>query len=108
MERIVIVAYKAKPGKLAELRILISTHQAILRGEDLVTDREAILMESADGSVVEVFEWRSVAAIEAAHSNARVTQMWGDFAQVCEFVPVASVPEAAELFSEFSSFNEEE
>jgi len=81
---------------------LIRDHVATLRRQKLVTDRPPIAMEAGDGTIVEVFEWVSKAAIEAAHTNPAVVAMWKAYEAVCDAVPVASVPEAAQLFSEFT------
>jgi hypothetical protein len=97
----VIVAYKPKPGKNDELNALAREHLEILRREALVTDRTPIIMTAADGTVVEVFEWASKDAINSAHTNPRVLELWGRYAAVCDYVPVATVPEAGQLFSEF-------
>ena len=102
MGRIVIAAYKPKPGKQDELRALARDHVAILRGEGLVTDRVPIVMTAADGTVVEVFEWASEAAIASAHTNPRVLEMWDRYAAVCDYVPIGDVVEATQLFSEFT------
>ena len=100
--RIVIACYKPRAGKNEALRELIRDHVAILRAEGLVTDRAPITMEARDGTVVEVFEWVSAAAIKSAHDNPAVQAMWQDYAEVCDYVPIGEVPEAAELFSEFA------
>ena len=42
------------------------------------------------------------AAIESAHINAAVLKMWDRYTEVCDDIPVAQVPEAAKLFSEFT------
>lgn len=102
MGRIVIACYRPKPGRTDDLIALTRAHVPRLRREGLVTDREPVAMTAADGTVVEVFEWASTEALEAAHSNPRVQRMWQEYAEVCEFVPVADVAEAAELFSEFT------
>ena len=103
-ERIVIVGYKPKPGKTAALKELMRAHLSVLRKENLVTDRDSILMEAADGTIIEVFEWKSQVAIDTAHTNPAVLQMWEQYAAVCEYVPVAQVAEAAALFSSFVPF----
>src|SRR6185369_9549657 len=72
MGRIVIVAYRPKPGKIEALHALAKQHVDFLRGEGLVTDRVPILMTADDGTVLEVFEWTSKAAMESAHGNAKV------------------------------------
>jgi len=102
MGRIVIVGYKPKPGKAEALRSLASTHIQRLRAEGLVTPREAIIMEASDGTIIEVFEWKSKEAIESAHKNPAVQALWKEFSDVCDYVPVASVAEAKQLFAEFS------
>ena len=102
MGRIVIACYRPKTGRQDALHELMATHIPTLRAEDLVTDRTPILMQATDGTFVEVFEWRSKEAIKAAHTNSRVLAMWERYAQVCDYVPVGAVPEASELFSEFT------
>ncbi|MCX4244435.1 hypothetical protein [Paraliomyxa miuraensis] len=102
MERIVIACYRPRPGKQEELRALMSTHLSTLREQGLVSDRESIMMEAADGTIVEVFGWASKEAIAAAHENPAVLAMWERYAAVCDYVPIHQVPEAAQLFSEFS------
>lgn len=102
MGRIVIACYRPKPGRKDELLELTRRHVHRLRAEGLVTDREPIAMEAEDGTMVEVFEWKSKGAIEAAHSNAVVQDMWREYAEVCEYVPVGELEEAGRIFSEFS------
>lgn len=101
MGRMVIVAYKPKPGKEAALHAAVKKHIEVLKGEDLVTDREAYVMRASDGTVVEVFEWRSPEAIEAAHSNPAVHALWAEFGAACDYVPLASLSETSQLFAEF-------
>ena len=103
MGRIVIVAYQPKPGHTEDLLALCREHLPVLRAEGLVTDRAGMLMQAADGTVVEVFEWASPEAIHSAHSNDAVQQLWARFAEVCDYVPIGTVPEAAQLFSEFTA-----
>jgi len=104
-ERIVIVAYKALPGKERELHELMKTHVEILKKENLVTDREPILMQATDGTFVEVFGWKSKEAIENAHANPAVQKMWEEYAKVCEYIPIGEVIESKDLFSEFAAIN---
>jgi hypothetical protein len=104
MGRIVIACYRPKPGQNEALRRLMLDHLPILRAQDLVTDRESIMMEAQDGTIIEVFEWKSPEAMEAAHSNPVVQDMWERYGQVCEYVPVSTVEEASQLFSAFMPF----
>ena len=101
MGHIVIVGYKPKPGKNEALKTLMRTHLPRLQKEGLATNRESIIMEAEDGTIVEVFEWVSEDAIHNAHANPVVQQMWGEYAEVCDYVPVGSLAEAGNLFSGF-------
>jgi quinol monooxygenase YgiN len=72
MSVIVIVAYRPRPGKEALLLQLTKEHVTILREQGLATERVPYAMRSADGTIIEVFEWKSKEAIEAAHTNPAV------------------------------------
>lgn len=102
--QITIVGYKPKAGKAEALHQLMREHLSILKSQGLVTDRDSIMMEAKDGTIIEVFEWKSLAAIEQAHTNPEVLKMWGRYAEVCDYIPVAQVEEAANLFSGFKPF----
>lgn len=102
--RIVIVAYKPKKGMQAALDALTRKHYRILQEAGLVSDRTPIAMHAADGTVVEVFEWKSAEAIQQAHGHPAVLAMWEEYAAACDYVPVGQVAEAGNLFSEFTPF----
>ncbi|MBI1769242.1 MAG: hypothetical protein HY015_01755 [Bacteroidetes bacterium] len=103
-ERITIACYKPKSGKAEALRQLMKTHLPTLKEQKLVTERASIMMEAKDGTILEVFEWKSQAAIDQAHSNPAVLKMWEKFGEVCEYIPIGKVEEAADLFSGFTPF----
>ena len=105
MGRSVIAVYKPKPGKEAALKELMKTHLPRLKQEGLVRDKEPYIMEAADGTVVEVFEWLSDEAIQQAHTNPAVLQMWAEYAEVCDYIPVGNLAEAGNLFSGFMALN---
>ena len=101
MGTVVLVAYKPKAGKGDELKELTKTHVPRLRQQGLATDREAIIMEASDGTIVEVFEWLSDEAIQQAHSNAEVLKMWVEYNEVCDYVPLNTLDETAMMFAAF-------
>ncbi len=103
MGRFVIVAYRPKPGKEEALAAAVAKHLRVLRSEQLATERSAYVMRAADGTLVEVFEWLSAEAIEKAHSNAAVQALWAEFAAACDYVPLADLAEAKQLFAEFEA-----
>lgn len=108
MGKIVIAVYRAKPGKQQQLHELMKTHLPILRAESLVTDRESIIMMCGEDTYIEVFEWKSESAIEAAHTNPAVLEMWGRFGEACDYVPLADLEEAKQIFTSFEPVNFDE
>lgn len=98
---IVIVAYRPKPGKESETLDLVRSRVPALRKEALVTDRTPIIMCARDGTIIEVSEWKSQEAIDAAHKNQNVLAMWNRFFAVCDCVPLNTLPESAEMFAGF-------
>jgi hypothetical protein len=102
MGRIVIACYRPKPGQDGALRELVRHHVTRLRSIGLVTNRVPVVMQAKDGTLLEVFEWVSADAIQTAHSHPDVLKMWEEFGAVCDYVPLAAVAEAGEMFAEFT------
>jgi quinol monooxygenase YgiN len=97
----VIAAYRPRPGKEARLLELTKEHYPILRQQGLVTDRRPYAMRADDATIIEVFEWSSQAAIDAAHTNPEVLKMWERYAEACEYVPLATIKECSDMFAMF-------
>ena len=96
----VIVAYRPKPGCEAALLDLVMDHVPHLRRLGLATDSPATVLAARDGIVVEVFE-RHTGAIAVAHEHPEILQMWERYAALCDYVPLSTLPEAADLFARF-------
>lgn len=101
MGKLVIATYRPKPGKDEALREAIAGHVDLLRAQELVTDRASVCMCSADGTILEIFEWASEEAARAAHVNAEVQTFWRSLESLCDHVPLAELPEASERFANF-------
>lgn len=101
MGRFVIAAFRPKPGAEAALHGVVRRHASVLRAQGLITERPAHAMRAADGTVIEVFEWRSAAAIDEAHGNPAVQALWAEFEQCCDYVPLGTLAEAQQPFAEF-------
>jgi hypothetical protein len=98
---VVIACYRPREGKDEELLSLVREHVLSLREVGLVTDRASIAMRASDGTVLEVFEWASAGAIDRAHTDPAVQDLWRRFEEVCDFVPLAEVPGASAPFPGF-------
>jgi quinol monooxygenase YgiN len=103
---IVIVAYRPKPGKEKETLELVRSRIPTLRKEGLVSDRAPTIMRARDGTIIEVSEWKSHEAIDAAHKNPIVLAMWNKFFEVCECIPLNTLAEANDLFAGFEPIEE--
>src|SRR5882724_11530580 len=98
---VVIVAYRPKPGMETETLDLVRSRVPILRKERLMTDRTPTIMRARDGTIIEVSEWKSQEAIDAAHKNPNVLAMWNRFSAVCDCIPLNTLSESAEMFAGF-------
>ena len=103
MGRFVIVAYTPKPGKDQQLLAVVKKHLRVLHAEQLVTDRPGYVMRAGDGTIVEVFEWRSAEAITRAHANPAVQALWEEFGAACDYTPLARLKESGQMFAEFDA-----
>jgi len=103
---VVIVAYRPKPGKEEELLELVRNRVPTLRKENLVTERVPTIMRAGDGTIIEVSEWKSPEAIDAAHKNPNVLAMWNKFFALCDCVPLNTLAEASEMFAGFEPIKE--
>jgi quinol monooxygenase YgiN len=103
---IVIVAYRPKPGKEQEILELVRDRVPTLRKEGLVTDRVPTMMRTKDGTIIEVSEWKSREAIDAAHKNPNVLAMWNKFFAVCDCVPLKTLAEAEDMFAGFEPIDD--
>ena len=101
MGRISVAAFRPKPGKEEELRQVIADRLPLLRRLGFATDREAILMRSGDGVLIQVSEWSSDEAIAKAHETPEVLAMWDRFAACSEYVKLDSLAEVHEDFATF-------
>jgi hypothetical protein len=97
----VIALFRPKPGKEADLMACMRDHQPVLRAQGLATGRPSVVLRAADGTLLEIFEWESQAAIDAAHTNAAVLALWERYAACCDYVTLNDLGEAREMFPGF-------
>ena len=102
----VIVAYRPKSGKGGELLELVRSRIPTLRKEGFVSDRAPTIMRARDGTILEVSEWKSREAIDAAHKNPNVLAMWEKFFALCDCVPLNTLAEATEMFAGFEPIDD--
>lgn len=99
---VVIAMYKPKEGKLTELEALVKKHFSTLKEYGLTTEQSPYIGRSADGTILEIFEWTSSSAAEKAHDHPAVAKIWEAMAMVCDFGRLEQLPEAKNRFPHFT------
>lgn len=100
MSKVMVIAcFKPKPGSDDALVDLMKLHLPTLRAEGLVGDGPALCGRAKDGTIVEVFCWNSMEAIEAAHNNPIVQANWAEFEKLCDYVSIGEVAGADSVFT---------
>ena len=103
MGSISVACYKPKPGCEQALLDLVGNHLPPLREQGLVTARPPIVMRTADGTIVEIFEWASQEAIAGAHKNPAVLDLWKRFEAVCTYETPSNLAEFQNMFAHFEA-----
>ncbi|MBP1965703.1 hypothetical protein [Paenibacillus aceris] len=93
--------YRPHPGKEDELAEIVKEHVPMLREEGLITDFTPVTLQSADGTLIEIFEWLSEEAKDKAHTSPKVWPLWEKMMKVAELVSLSSLPEADKPFPNF-------
>lgn len=92
----VIAAYRPKPGQEEALIGVLRRHHGILKLQGLVTDFRPVVLKSKAGEYLEIFEWKSEQAVEAAHKNPSVKELRQRFEACCDSVKLGDIAECAE------------
>ena len=98
----VMALFRPKAGREGDLLECMRDHLPVLRSQGLATDRPTLVLRAGDGTLVEIFEWKSQAAIDAAHGNAEVAKLWARYERCCDYVTLADLSEAREMFPSFA------
>lgn len=100
---VAIALYRPFPGKEDELLKIVDTHIPTLQSENLITNREPMLLQAKDGTLIEIFEWLSAEATEKAHHSPAVMKIWDQMMAVAEMVSLSSLSEAGRPFPNFKA-----
>ena len=98
----VMALFRPKAGGADDLLACMRDHLPVLRAQGLATDRPSTILRAGDGTLIEIFEWVSQAAIDAAHRNPEVGKLWARYAVCCDYVTLADLPEARAMFPGFT------
>ena len=100
--RLAIAMYKPRAGKSEELKKILSDHIPTLRKYELITSNSAFMVESSDGTIIEIFEWTHEDAKNHAHEHPAIRTIWGKMEGICDFPALKDLPESTRPFPNFS------
>src|SRR5687768_1987959 len=91
-----IVTYLPKPGKEAELLVLVKKHEPALRASGLITDDPVRLWKAFDirkgrTSFMEYFVWKDGKSSDLAHQTPEVMSVWEPMGPVLEDLTICEV-----------------
>lgn len=94
--------YKATSAENQEKLIeILKKHIPTLREYELITDSPAYMLESANGAIIETFEWKDEKAKKIAHEHPAIRTIWGAMEGICEFPSLSELPESKGRFPNF-------
>jgi hypothetical protein len=102
---VVLALYKPHPGKDAELIQILKNHIPTLRRLELATDRPVVLVQTKNGSFLEIFEWSTAEAADLAHHHPEVAKVWEAIGKVADFTTLESLEEIKQPFPHFKPIN---
>lgn len=99
---IAFAMYQPKKGKSAALKKILKDHIPTLRRLELITKNSAYMVESENGTIIEIMEWKGAAAKKAAHQHPAIRAIWGKMTGICSFPAMKDLPEALHSFPNFN------
>lgn len=92
-EKVVMAAYRARHGRFEELCSIVKEKRDFMVGAGYYTERAPYLLVSEEDPdlLIEIFEWKSLEAIDNAHKDPSVHEIWGRMDGICS--EVGSRPE---------------
>lgn len=85
----------------AQLLEILKKHVPTLRQYELITDSPAFMLQSDDGTIIEVFEWKDEKSKQVAHEHPAIRTIWGEMEGICEFPSLSDLPESKTRFPNF-------
>jgi quinol monooxygenase YgiN len=102
---ITMAMYQPHVGKEEQLNDVLKKHIKTLEAENLITSREPIRAVASDGTVIEIFEWKSEQAKDAAHESPVVMKVWNEIMEIAEIKSLSSLEESKHPFPNFAPYS---
>ena len=72
---VVMALYRPAPGQAEAMLKLVAQHVPTLRELELITDRPVMLLRAGDGTLIEIFEWRTADGSKRAYEHAAIARI---------------------------------
>jgi quinol monooxygenase YgiN len=102
---VTMALYQAHEGKEKQLNEILKNHIKTLEAEDLITSTKPIRAKASNGTVIEIFEWKSEQAKDAAHESSVVMKIWNEIMEVADIKSLTSLDEAKHPFPNFAPYS---
>lgn len=81
---------------------IVDRHIPTLREYGLIKDGHAYVLQSEDGTIIEMYEWKDEKAIAVAHEHPAIRTIWGEMEGICTFPSLSDLPESKKRFPNFT------
>jgi hypothetical protein len=99
MSFIAIACYQPGKDQSGRMKKLVKRHAPLLYQEGLITGRPPVLLESANGILIEIFEWVSKSAKIKAHKNPKILELWREMQRIGKNVSLSRIDEVDDIFA---------
>jgi hypothetical protein len=99
--RLTLSAYRARPGGDAEVLPHLRAEIATLRERGHITARPAAICRTADGNYLVISEWSTDTAVDDAHADTVITDVWRRKEELLEYLPPAELAGADAPFASY-------
>ncbi len=103
MGKIAFVVIKPRKDRTKELIDALLISVPTMRKLGLVTEREHIIAQAKDGSIIHIFEWTSEESPDQAAAHPIVQEMWMKVSKISDFQKPLLLAELQEAISMFDT-----
>jgi uncharacterized protein (DUF1684 family) len=86
-----LAAYRPRPGRENDFLVFLHEELALLRRRGHVTERRAPVVRAPEGELLVVLEWSTDHAVDDAHADPEVLEVWDRKAELVEYIAPAAL-----------------
>ena len=86
-----LAAYRPRPGREDDFLVFLYEELELLRRQGHVTERRAPVVRAPKGELLVVLEWSTDHAVDDAHADPDVLEVWDRKAELAEYIAPAAL-----------------